>query len=169
MQTAALGLTCKAAFEAFAQNQTLELQKRVNELELEVYHLKLPQLRDCMHVFNHVKLTTKACTCMYCGMSGRSAEDSDRGFVHPHDCLFKPQWESYLESIGATVAVGYDPVANNFDEANSGHGTTTACIYNFASADWHNCGWGRPLVSLNDSRKLVWDRIVADCNWPEDE
>tara|TARA_B100002051_G_scaffold249916_1_gene260974 strand:+ start:491 stop:1018 length:528 start_codon:yes stop_codon:yes gene_type:complete len=43
MEPAALGLTCKDAFQIFSQNETLRLQKRVAELEFKLAKYELPK------------------------------------------------------------------------------------------------------------------------------
>jgi hypothetical protein len=156
MQTppAAIGLTCKDALEVFSQNETLRLQARVTELELHAYMLQRPSLHECMKDFNN---KTGPCFCICC-IVGREAKETDRryqawaasrmarGLSRNEMCEFKPRWEAYLESIGASM--GKEPLRRKavFDTL----------------GDWVYSGYGANLRSMNSPRKAVWDRIKED-------
>ncbi len=160
MQPAAMGITCKDALLIFSQNQTLELQKEVDRLKLEIYHLKLLPLRECMKIFNYYKLP-RACHCLACACSGRLEEDSDADEPHTFECSFKPEWETYLQSVEATVHPSNAEWPLPFGQSWI-HGDTASCLYNIGREDWNAAGWGRPLLSLNSPRKKIWDKIVSD-------
>ena len=65
-----LGLTCRAAYEVFAEHEVFALEKRVRQLELELYHEKLPDLRMIMRRFND-RITR--CLCLTCQREKRGA------------------------------------------------------------------------------------------------
>jgi hypothetical protein len=165
MKPAALALTCKDAMLVFAQAQTLELQKKVDWLELEIYHRDLSSLKLCMEEFNQ---RNSRCFCLSCIIGERADEnDADcdlwRATHADHErCCFKPEWETYLARIGATV----NPPSewpNQINKYGFGFADTPAAVWTIARRDWVFAGWGRPLSSMNSPRKQVWETIIRDC------
>jgi len=63
MQGAALGLTCKDAFQVFSQNETLALQRKVKELEALLAHHRPPIPHACDEI--HPNLLNKMVTNMF--------------------------------------------------------------------------------------------------------
>ena len=165
MKPAALGLTCKDAMLVFAQTQTLELQKKVDSLELDIYHLKLPTFKSCMEEFNQ---RNSRCFCDSCIIGGRADEnDSEHALWHfEHDrerCCFTPEWETYLARIGATV----NPPSKwpgQVSKYGFQFADTPSAVYTIGrKRDWVFAGWGRPLSSMDSPRKKVWETIIRDC------
>jgi len=150
------------------QCKCAELQQEVERLKLEIYHLKMPSLKECMAIFNS---TDEQCFCAACMMD--RSDEQDMGYqewMQAHDdiwaCDFKPKWETYLQKIGATVnAPDENPVQIGRDGE---YGDTAACVQTVGRRDWVFAGWGRPLSSLSSPRKRIWDTIIADCS-PEEE
>ena len=164
MKPAALGLTCKDAMLVFAQTQTLELQKKVDSLELDIYHLKLPTLKSCMEEFNQ---RNSRCFCDSCIIGGRADEnDSEHALWHfEHDrerCCFTPEWETYLARIGATVNPPSER-PNQITCYGFGFADSPTAVWMIGRRDWVFAGWGRPLSSMDSPRKKVWETIIRDC------
>jgi hypothetical protein len=160
MEPAALGLTCKHALEVFSQNHTLELQEEVKKLRLENYHLKLPPLRNLMLGFNYNNIAN-TCHCLSCRIGERTFKTICGRDPIPNECSFKPAWEAYLQSIGATVDTTKDANAYSGETDYAGHGKTIASLFNTDTQNWVNSGWGKPLSSFDSPRKKVWDEIKS--------
>ncbi len=149
---------CKTKIEA--------LEKRVEELELRIYHDARPTLRLCMEGFNR-RFT--CCFCDYCMFAGR-AQDHDADFdnwraTHPDrmQCSFNTGWEEFLRRIGASYEVlteSEDPASGSQRYNYSGG---DVCLYKVGSDGWEFARWGNALSSKNSPRKLVWEKIMDEC------
>ena len=96
-----LGLTCRAAYEALADREVFALEKRVRELELELYHEKLPLLKTIMRRFND-QITR--CLCLTCQRERRGQCAGVIGNLWPGEhCYFVGPWRAYLYDLGIGV------------------------------------------------------------------
>jgi hypothetical protein len=151
-----LGLTCKAIAEVYAQYEVGQLRKRIAELELENYYLRLPSLTSCMEYFDSTKGIN--CKCIRCASCWNTNGECNNSW----DCKFIPEWETFLQKVGATWPSAWDPWTEGIPGPIGDHeyGDTHHAVYTVGRRDWQFAGWGRPLSSLNSPRKKVWDAIV---------
>lgn len=162
-----LGMTCKAAYEALAQHRTMELERRIDELELENYHHRLPPLKDIMRRFNH---HVPKCTCLSCQREGRwPCIPTTFGPPWPGEpCIFVVMWDAYLRELGVTVdttrgAAGVSYLGEEQKFCNSQAALWTANYAWMHPVTWVNdYGWGQQLSSLNSPRKKQWDALAND-------
>ena len=169
---APLGLTCRAAYEALADREVFALEKRVRELELELYHEKLPDLRMIMRRFND-RITR--CLCMTCQREKRGQCAGVIGNLWPGEhCYFVGPWRAYLYDLG----IGVDEVAgsqvwhmaprtNGSALTNDKFSRSPAAIWT-ANYEWvqpvhwvNDYGWGRQLSSMQSPRREMWDKLCA--------
>eukprot|EP00961_Rhodomonas_salina_P300326 3939683-Rhodomonas_salina.1 len=84
----------------FLELKLNECSTEITRLRLELYHLKMPPLRDVMNWFNYHRLETP-CYCMACRVGGRIDTDDEEQKRDPV-CLWQPIWDKYLQDVGAT-------------------------------------------------------------------
>jgi len=143
------------------------LEEDNTRLRLSVYHYQLPCLHEVMRSFNFNQKDdeTPLCECLPCCAGGRSFEEGCESCEEgqcTHSCKFQLKWEEFLSRVGATWNGPYEdpPIEISF-LGRGGHADTDHHVYNVGHRDWVFSGWGKPLASLEDPRKEVWDRIVA--------
>jgi hypothetical protein len=172
MDPAAVGLTCKEMMNIFAQVETTRLQKRVAQLELHIYHLTLPSLKECMKVFNGKR---SKCFCDHCMFAGR-ADDRDADFDlwratnYDHSrCCFKQAWEAFLREIGASYVLEKETAdGNEVSYHNLTQGRRRTCLYSMGNTEWAFAGWGIPLTTIHSPRKDIWQKIIDECSTESD-
>ena len=164
-----LGLTCRAAYEALADREVFALEKRVRELELELYHEKLPPLKTIMRRFND---QISRCLCLTCQRERRGQCAGVIGNLWPGEhCYFVGPWRAYLYDLG----IGVDEVpgpqvwqisprpANSDQKFSLSPAPIWTANYEWVQpVHWVNdYGWGRPLSSMNSPRREMWDKLCA--------
>ena len=142
-----------------------KLEKRIQDLELDLYHERLPDIRYVMKRFN---LKDVNCHCVQCQREGRYPHLGAIGMLWPGDfCTFIPAWDAYLYEMGAGVdEVCKAGLVNIFSNNSPKFATTPAALWT-CNYEWtmpvrwvSDYGWGKPLSSLSSPRKKVWDELV---------
>lgn len=144
------------------------LEKRVRELELALYHERLPPLRKVM---KRVNTELVHCACLQCQREGRWPCKGVIGAAWPGEgCLFLPLWQAYLRDLGVGVDVveGRHLAAFRASSDLGGKFSTSPAPVWTASHVWTepahwlcDYGWGRPLSSLDSPRRALWDAVAA--------
>ena len=162
----------------------------MRELELALYHERLPPLRKVMQ---RVNTELVHCACLQCQREGRWPCRGVIGAAYPGEgCRFRPLWEAYLRDLGVGVDVVRSRDLPAFrasaphsficvrncascgpDDARGKFWDTPAPVWT-AAHEWTapalwlcDYGWGRPLSSLDSPRRKVWD-AVARCEYALD-
>ena len=121
--------------------EMLELRRRVTELELENWRLKLPSSQECEQEFN---CNIAHCSCCGCALDGRTLALDDKYIVIPPPpreyCQFLPAFKKML------INVGLSEVLNSVDPMN-------------ALFMW----WSDGIPCMDSPRKQIYDAIIHEC------
>ena len=165
-----LSASCAEAMRIFAERDAIELKRKVDKLELELYHARLPSLGDIMRDFNsnaYIYYEEDDCRCGNCFYEGRFGSGlGEEDQVVGIECKFVPRWNAFLDSIGASVEVGAKRPFNISDH----HCDSEAAIFTNDRSKWSSrfSEWGRPLCHISsDPRRAMWDAVVqkVDLHW----
>ena len=165
-----LSASCAGAMRIFAERDTIELKRRVDRLELELYHAHLPPLGNIMRLFNtnaYIYYEEEDCRCRKCFDEERLALDlEEEDVIDDNECKFVPRWNAFIDSIGASVEVGARRPVNIRDH----HCDSEAAIFTNDRSKWSSrfSEWGKPLCHISrDLRRTMWDTMVqkVDLHW----
>ena len=165
-----LSASCAGAMCIFAERDAIELKHKVDKLELELYHARLPALGDIMRYFNSnaaIYYEEGDCRCGDCLDEGRLALGmGEADVMADNECKFVPRWNAFLDSLGASVEVGMRRSFNIIDH----HYDSEAAIFTSDRSKWPSrfSEWGRPLCHISrDPRRAMWDAVVqkVDLHW----
>ena len=168
-----LGESSATVMQIFAERDAIEIKHKltgeIHDLELQLYHERLPSIEAIMYAFNKTGFfdvreggEVMECTCVTCRHNNRCdfGPGEEDTAADDYQCKFVPRWNCFLCSIDATVHVGPVKPMNITPH----HCDSDASIYTNDCSKWSVpfTSWGKPLYDMtNDSRRLIWDAIIA--------